>query len=471
MKKTFAIFALCLLVLLGGVIAAVTNLHNDRDDIVVTAYDRAGDRSAAQGFTAQQSVRRGSHLLWDLTMDLGTPEDSTAEFTFSKEDMGLTEADPDSLMIYMTTAAYGSGANSELVPAGDDDPWGRMIQDVYNRTPEGESRTEQVLLSDYFDYYPLTIHMSMPQGIDLSTIDWDSNDLYQAFHDFFRFPVVPGDTIPVTMDRTEEYGYTMEHRPGAVSPDMDCVCAVTQEGFFFSFTPDTRPFPSFDEVPGGYGLYWVGVTDVKPDGDSLACVYPLPEGTYVLDLALTPDQSRLVMTTGSADGYACVVLDTQTMEEIQTFPVPMEPPVCSTAFLTTLDGTRETYRCCSFEVMPSLAGENFFCLMAKEEIHLFLLEDGQYVHQFSVPSQEPNLQTYRPGGTGLWTGEKLALAKGTDDNPGLELWVYDDQGTLLYHGKYVTSLEEDAKTSSDEMEYWEYTLYLVKGAELTLGYE
>ncbi|MBQ2925198.1 MAG: hypothetical protein IJE03_00005, partial [Ruminiclostridium sp.] len=63
MKKTFAIFALCLLVLLGGVILAVTALHNDRDDVVVTANTLAGDPAAAQGFTARQSVHRGGHLL------------------------------------------------------------------------------------------------------------------------------------------------------------------------------------------------------------------------------------------------------------------------------------------------------------------------------------------------------------------------------------------------------------------------
>ena len=472
MKKTFAIFALCLLVLLGGVIAVVTHLHSDRNNIVVTAHDRTGDRSAAEGFTAQQSVRRGGHLLWDLTIDLGTPEDSTARFTYVREDMGgLVEAAPEDLIFYLTTDSYGSASAIETEAAEMDDPWTRMIQDVYNRTPEGEIRTENLLLSDYFTYYPLIVHFILPENADGIKGTQNSNLLHQALQDFFRFPVVPDDTLPVTMDRTAEDGCTMEHRPGTASPSMQSVCAITQEGCFFSFYPTTRPFPSFGEVPGGYGLYWIAMADGQPDPDSLSCIYPLPEGTYALDLTLTPDSSRLVMTTGSAEGYGCIVLDTQTMKEIQTFPVPMDPPVCSTAFLTTQDGTRIPYLCCSFEVMPSLAGEDFFCLMTKEEIHLFLLKDGQYAHQFSVPSQEENLQTYRPGGTGLWTGETLALAKGTDDKPGLELWVYDHQGTLLYHGKYVTSLEQDARTDPEDMEYWKNSLYLVEGAELTLGWE
>ena len=471
MKKTFVLFALCLLVLLGGLIAAVTILHNDRDDIVVTAYDQAGDRSAAQGFTAQQSVRRGSHLRWDLTMDLGTPEESTTEFSYVREAMGgFVEAGPEDLILYLTTDAYGSSAASEGEIAQTEDPWTQMIQDVYQRTPEGELSTENVLLSDYFTYYPLTAHMTLPQRVDFTQLSWDPDAVTQAFQDFFRFPVVPGDTLPVTIDRTAGDSYTMEHRPGAASPSMETICAMTQEGFFFSFSPTTRPFPSFAEVPGGYGLYWIAAPNGEPHPDSLSCVYPLPEGTYALDLTLTPDGSWLVMTTGTAQGYACTVLDTETMEEVQTFPVPMDPPVCSPAFLTTQDGTLVSYLCYSFEVMPSLAGEDFFCLLAKDSIHLFLLEDGQYIHQFSVPSQEANLQTYRPGGTGLWNGEKLALAKGTDDKPGLELWVYDEKGSLLYHGKYVTSLEEDAKTDQDTVEYWEYSLYLLERAELTLGW-
>ncbi|MBP3319124.1 MAG: hypothetical protein J6K94_03875, partial [Ruminiclostridium sp.] len=65
---------------------------------------------------------------------------------------------------------------------------------------------------------------------------------------------------------------------------------------------------------------------------------------------------------------------------------------------------------------------------------------------------------------------KLAIAS-TDGGPGLDLWVLDDQGTLLYRGQYVTSLEEDVETDPEDMEYWKNTFYLLEGAELTLGWE
>lgn len=462
MKKTFAIFALCLLVLAGGVIAAVTHLHDDRDDIVVTAHDRTGDRSAAEGFTAQQSLQRGGHLLWDLTMDLDSPEDSTAEFTFAKEDMGFPEQRmPDAISI-MPPTNWASVADLDHLPAHFES----MARDVVWRTPQGETRTETVRLADYWDCYPLSVNLVT----DDASVTEEDYARDAAFTDFFRFPVLPGDTLEITVDPSPNAMWQFSAQPDSTGMAFYVNSVLADETIFFSFRPGAWPFPSFENVPGGYGLYRLDLTDGREDLDSLSCAYPLPEGTFLLDLALTPDGSRLVMTTGNALGYGCTVLDPETLEEIQTFALPIDPPVITTTYTLDKEGSRSSYPYYAFEVYGSVMGEDTFLLLAKDHILLYLWKDGAYVHQFSASAEDYDLQTIRPGYECLWNGEKLAIAC-TDGQPGLSLWVLDDQGTLLYRGDYETSLEEDAKISSDEMEYWEHTLYLLERAEPTLSWE
>ena len=187
MKKTFAIFALCLLVLLGGVILAVTALHNDRDDVVVTANTLAGDPAAAKGFTARQSVHRGGHLLWDLTIDLGDPDATRTEFTYVKEDLGIPTPRMGEAILIQTPTSWSSYSDLDnLEPA-----YQAMARDVAWRTPEGEARTETLLLSDYWDCYPLSVHLPT-DDTDLTEEDHARD---ASFTDFFRFPVMPGDTL------------------------------------------------------------------------------------------------------------------------------------------------------------------------------------------------------------------------------------------------------------------------------------
>lgn len=461
MKKTFAIFALCLLVLLGGVIAVVTALHDDRDDIVVTAHDRTGDRSAAQGFTAQQSVRRGGHLLWDLTMDLGSPEESQTEFTYVKEDMGFPDQTmPDAISI-MPPTSWASVADLDHLPAHFE----AMAQDIASRTPEGETRTETILLSDYWDCYPLSVGLVT----DDTSVTQEDYARDAAFTDFFRFPVLPGDTLEITVDPRPDAMWQFSTQPDSTGMAFHVNSVMADETIFFSFRPGAWPFPSFENVPGGYGLYRLDLTDGREDLNSLACIYPLPDGTFILDLALTPDGSRLVMTTGNALGYACTVLDPETLEELQTFDLPMTPPTISTTYTLDKEGNRSSYPYYYFEVFGSLVSQDTFLLLGYDDIHLYLWKDGAYTHQFSVSTEDFHLQAIRPGCESLWNGEKLAIAS-TDGGPGLDLWVLDDQGTLLYRGQYVTSLEEDVETDPEDMEYWKNTFYLLEGAELTLGW-
>ena len=78
MKQAIAAFLLCLSLVLGGVALAA---HTLQEDAAVTAISRQGDPAAAQGLVATQSCQYAQTLLWDLTIPLDRPAQSTTAFS------------------------------------------------------------------------------------------------------------------------------------------------------------------------------------------------------------------------------------------------------------------------------------------------------------------------------------------------------------------------------------------------------
>lgn len=80
MKQAIAAFLLCLSLVLGGVALAAHTLQEDAGQVAVTAISRQGDPAAAQGLVATQSCQYAQTLLWDLTIPLDRPAQSTTAF-------------------------------------------------------------------------------------------------------------------------------------------------------------------------------------------------------------------------------------------------------------------------------------------------------------------------------------------------------------------------------------------------------
>ena len=81
MKQAIAAFLLCLSLVLGGVALAAHTLQEDAGQVAVTAISRQGDPAAAQGLVATQSCQYAQTLLWDLTIPLDRPAQSTTAFS------------------------------------------------------------------------------------------------------------------------------------------------------------------------------------------------------------------------------------------------------------------------------------------------------------------------------------------------------------------------------------------------------
>ena len=162
MKQAIAAFLLCLSLVLGGVALAAHTLQEDAGQIAVTAISRQGDPAAAQGLVATQSCQYAQTLLWDLTIPLDRPAQSTTAFSAQGD---VPAAANDDAGVYLRFPHQDATLSAEPGYSLDNLPTspalGPLYEQVARRTPPGQTRTEILNPSQFLDAYPLQVTLDL----------------------------------------------------------------------------------------------------------------------------------------------------------------------------------------------------------------------------------------------------------------------------------------------------------------------
>lgn len=300
MKQAIAAFLLCLSLVLGGVALAAHTLQEDAGQVAVTAISRQGDPAAAQGLVATQSCQYAQTLLWDLTIPLDRPAQSTTAFSAQRD---VPAAANDDAGVYLRFPHQDATLSAEPGYFLDNLPTspalGPLYEQVARRTPPGQTRTEILNPSQFLDAYPLQVTLDLAgQSPDYSQAETFESQFdpsaQEAFQAFFRFPFAPDTRWKVTVTKDQDGLLTQL----AIAPTGEefltgTVSTVGAHTAYFTLTPSTQTgstLPDFQQVPGGYGLYRLRFLTgeggrVQIDPDSLEMVYPLdPRAVSVLSL-------------------------------------------------------------------------------------------------------------------------------------------------------------------------------------------
>lgn len=459
MRKRTVVFLLCLVAVLGGVAAAAHTMGRSADAVAVTTTTQEGDPAVLKGLTACQKLQYGKTLLWDLKIPLAEPEETAV--VFSREGrsipaynenayLAVTLADPSQEGFYDEAGDSQENvekAHPQMAP---------LLRQIASRTATGQTYTETVdpaqYLSGYFvwvtDFLPNVLQEEGGQAVSLPSF---SQEVEQTIQDFFTFPFDQEDRWTVTVARNSEGLLTqMTVETSVPAPVMDTLYAVGDQAVYFTFAPNQETaagLPDFCQVPGGYGIYRLSYAQ-GADGrfhvaeNGLQMVYALDPQERVLNLALSRDESTLVLVSYREDQYVGTVLDTASMSLCQTVEIPGQSPWWEDTETgqATVPGQGE----CHYDRTGCVeVGERCLLFFGQEDYAVFLRgADGTYHYGWSAPIP-PAFQNMQSSNVrGAWNGEKLALAFADllEEEPGLVLMVYDDQGALLYHGAYTTTL-------------------------------
>ena len=461
MKRTLILLLVLLLAAAGLLTAGAGYLTSTEDDIELTHHLVAGDPSAAAGITLTLPVGdQRSQTCWETTVDLGTVELAPkTEFTFYPKGKTWENDLQPRVDIYTGSINFSMSSTggidfSEYDGALTEDP-GRLYDatmmvlpaaDVAERTENGETRTETVRLADYYDYYPMTVELYLPDQEGRSHVyaTWAE---CQALTDYFGLRV-PEDLmveVSVTKDELGQVYNVETNDTGNQRFWFDCQAIVVENGICMSISVESENIDVPENLVAcrdGFGLYFIPFseelkTDYKQgdpvfDLDNIRMFCPLAQGSSPLLMA--GEGGQLLLYAGENGELKLSVFDT------------------------------DTWQCVQWETIFPLGEEDHYSLLGSGDGFMVLYQADNI---FRVVEEENGV--YTPALSGTWDrgegyvdewwyetacaydGERLVISGITGNGNG-SLWVqvYDETG-LTYGARIDHSLDRE-----DVWNFYEY---------------
>ena len=462
MKRTLILLLALLLAAVGLLAAGAGYLTSTEDDIELTHHLVAGDPAAAVGIKLTLPVGdQGSQTCWETTVDLGAEELAPkTEFTFYPK--GKTwENDPQPRVdIYTGSINFGMSSTggidfSEYTGEGEEDP-GRLYDatmmvlpaaDVAERTENGETRTETLRLADYYDYYPMTVELYLPDQEGRSHVyaTWAE---CQALTDYFGLRV-PEDLMVEVSVTKDELGQVYNVETNDADNQrfwFDCQTVVVEDGVCLAIAVMSEDMDVSKDLVAcrdGFGLYFI------PFSDELKTDYE--QGDPVFDL------EHVRMFCPLAPGSAPMLLSREA--EGQVLLYAREDGALKLSVFDT-----DTWQCVQWETIFPLGEEDAYSLLGSGDG--FMVMSGPD-NMFRVVEEAdgvytPALSGVQDMGEGYvdewwynvecaYDGQRLAVA-GITASGDCSLWVqvYDETG-LTYGARIDHSLDRE-----DAWNFYEY---------------
>ena len=294
----FLTLALAVLLAAGlGVSAA--HVQADGRNVIYQETMLEGSAGDFSGVTLHLKNRMGNELYWLTDYHPGASGAAETHTRYGKSDWTPGEDKPPVQAVCHLLNAP-EGRNDAEADA--------MVENVAARTPEHETREEVLRAADWYAYFPLKA------------------ELYgEPLADTLQIPVPEDLMVRVTVSRTDDkhYSFTIREASGA-GPTLDAVSAGYRDGEITRcwFALDTGELDTA-LLPGS------GILKTDSAARRAELAYPLPAGTKVHDLWLSPDGETLYALHTLDGAHTLTALRTEDMTVRQTIPLPIEAEALS----------------------------------------------------------------------------------------------------------------------------------------------
>lgn len=458
MKKATLLFALLLVLSVGGVLAAGTAIYDTSDDVQLTETVLYGNPESANGLHFDLNTALYPHLFWTTHVSFPMDGPPDTDFSYLAGSSGQQPRHPSPLL-QMKTSKLPPNRDSDSAPTGMD----KALQELFDKTALGESRSETVHLSDYLEYYPLELDVDLPDGIgsfhqskDMAYPETDQEAVaafQAAMEAYFKIPILKDETVELSVEKNAD---GTQKSMGCSSADSDSYALFPTSArigntlyFVISGTSRHGTIMDFGQLPEGFGIFALPLLAVDtdnagqplyaPQADQLDMVYALKPSTDICGLRSSPDGRQLILETLKDGILTMTVLEADSMSVVQslelgpcTFFQQVEDHGDFLVYLLSADDCPRFYVLTRDEAgrcTVSMTGEANPTDL--EEFSLFYgtcsyAYDGQRLAVLNTtPHQiEPGTDFYRFSSL----------------NCGFLLGVYDRSG-LCYYGSYDNSLQ------------------------------
>lgn len=275
------------------------------------------------GLTVESRTTLDHYLFWDTRHTFGEEETDETDFDFASF-RRREQSNANTGVDLYTELAMGFSFSSSGRQGIDDQPAPGLIgayNALYLETPNGETRSMVITLSDYYAYYPITGTIRLPScTLRLSwedahqTVQPDKNQAeYVAWRlqEYFKIPVLEGQQMEISI-RKSASGNSVGAGGSTLGPDSysaSTQSVLTADACYFTLNALTAQGKVIDvsQIEGGFGLYRLPCGSQPFNIDALEMVYPLNPTASVWHMAVNAAETQLLLFTdeggpGVADG-------------------------------------------------------------------------------------------------------------------------------------------------------------------------
>lgn len=425
MKKRLILYVALVLIAVVGLSSAALAGFLIQDDITIEAHTLSGDVSAAEGLALTVYARRDMNLTWDTTFPATAASQAVTDFTYHLD--GISSS--DGVYLDFSTASLNGGTTTTLENLMEErNRWSDFliepVRELARELEPGEEKTTTVTVADYWEIYPLTLYLSIP-NVTTYYDEGETNFLTNYFH----IPVPAELTVDITVSLEESGRWVNANiNPTGERSYGFCSSALyTDQGIYFGLYSCVSEEPAdFSHIQGGYGIYRI----------------PLPQED---DYALPVEDIENILPLSAEDVEAVSLLESPWDGIIEVFTVEqgtlrlrlLEEETCTVIEDYWLDA----------DTLPTVVQtEDMLVLLFWEEDTQRLLayarEDGQY--RLWLDTELPLEAYYLSSLNAAFDGSRLALVYpwGEYASVGTGLLIYAQSG-LLYHGQYISSADSN----------------------------
>lgn len=345
------IFLLILAIPIGLISGTSKAIDALQDDVQITEQTLYGDKRKVSGRQLQLMTTLNEHVWWLTDYTTGEPGVAQTQFLFSQK--GREDETNWGVEGFYMYTSHGfcmstSGGEGFQFP---NEGIGPVFQAVADRTQPGESRSEEVLLEEYMDTYPIDFSCSIVTQRyfienhynSMHTFqDGEDADEYRQWTQLFRFPLLPGQKAMIDLFKDTD-GEVRDVNFSLIDGANAAFITYSQnEGMYFSpsfQTWDNQPITTGEFVKG-YGLYYIpfcpaeGIdlalteenerVDGTFDFENLELIYSLEPGESLVAMEANADESCLQMLTREDGVYCYCVLDLTTRKITHRVPITQD---------------------------------------------------------------------------------------------------------------------------------------------------
>ncbi len=464
MKKTLAFFLALLIGVSSLTVCLARELYFQGHNVQFTLTEETGDRKYLEGVSADITFSHLEELFWD-TCFLPFGESKT-QVSFSK------------LPRYDDSISY-SGLNEYYFNineiTGESEALEKYVSDVKKTVVKnGDKAVIDVVMKDYFDYYPLKINLHLPEisisyyspvspyeegGYTFYGISKErGTGFIKKIKEFIKIPVYENDIRKETIEKIQHgFSYSMEHMN---TYSFNFRNAVFPDVLYFTVNNRTDGSEKADsakvdtsEIEGGYGIYAVPYSENDIKYEEMKTVYPINENSTVIFLDSDTEKNLLYLCLQENGSFVFKVIDVPSFKEISS--------------LSLFSFNREE---------DYVGYEKFdgFFLFHKNDFELKVVTenpDGTYTDALycEIPVENEIGWEYFPyDNTAVFDGERLILFvpevnKYNDrlrTSPCFEIIVFTTEGAV-YRGSWENSLGDTVFNSYEAfVRIKDYKLYL-----------